>query len=59
MSRQASAKNICNGRQAVVGLIGGHMVDMGRVGKFGGAVLDVSGQRVRVVHASEGLVEGR
>lgn len=35
------------------------MVDMGGVGELGGPVLDVSGQRVGVVHASKCLAQRR
>lgn len=52
------AEHIVNGWQAIICLISGDVVDVGGVGELGRLVGNVPRQRVRVVHASEGLVEG-
>lgn len=57
MAGKTLAKHICNWWQAVVGLVGGDVVDVRCVGQLGRLVLNVAGQRVRVVHAGECLAE--
>lgn len=55
---EALAEHIMDGWQAIICLISGDVVDVGGVGELRGLVGNVPRQRVRVVHAGEGLVEG-
>lgn len=52
---QALAEDVGNGWQAVICLICGDVVDVGRVGQLGRLVGDVARQRVGVVNAGKGL----
>lgn len=59
VSREVVSKNIRDGRKSVTCLICWHVVNVGSIGELGWSVLDMSGQGVRVVHASEGLTQRR
>lgn len=56
---EVAPKHVRDRGQAVVCLVCRHMVDMRGVGELGGAVLDMSGQGVGVVHASKCLTQRR
>jgi hypothetical protein len=55
---QALAKDVADGRQAVVGLVSRHMVDVRSARQVGGLVGDVTSQGCRVLAASETVAEG-
>lgn len=57
VSRQITSKHVRERGQSVIGLVCWYMVNVGGVGEFGWPVLDVSGQGMRVVHASKCLTQ--
>lgn len=58
MSQVLRGEDIGNGREAVVGLCGRDMVNVGGAGEIRARVRDVTREGERLVTAGEGLVQG-
>jgi hypothetical protein len=59
VTREALPEHVGDRGQAVVGLISGHVVDVGCAREVGGLVGDVPGQRVGIMPSGKRLAEGR
>ena len=57
--REALAKNVCDWGETVVGLVSGNVVNVGGIGQLGGLMCDMSGKRMRRIHACKSLTQRR